>query len=284
MKDSPKAILYNVDGAVLVGQQPTAASIPVTMATDQPPVAVTFTPPGSLDGVVMGKVVLGGGTVGVLQVMRSTPYTEPATAAIRSVSSSSASDAAAGIGARTVAITWYSSTGAGPFVETVTMNGVTPVPLVSTTGRFYDSIEVVTAGSSGVNVGTITLHVDNAGVGTIGTIGIGNLVAAVGDNRTLWAHHYIATNQEAHFSVLVAGIISGGSATNGQFFLRQRRPLVANSAEVLIGDVVLAIGAFERVFTFTPQVTGFAQIIAYGIPGTNNATLTASFDWSEVAA
>ena len=57
---------------------------------------------------------------------------------------------------------------------------------------------------------------------------------------------------------------------------------MANSAEVILGDIVLAIGAFTREFTFNPAVEGFAQIIAYGIPGTNNATLTASFDWSEV--
>lgn len=285
MMNSPKAILYDVNGAVLVGQKAMTASVPVTMASDQPPLAVTFAAAGSRDGVSTGKVALAGGTVNTLQVMRSTPYTEPATAAVRSVSSSSASDTAAGIGARTVRITWFDSTGAGPFFEIVALNGTTPVPVVATTGRFYESLEVVTAGSTGTNVGTISLFVNNAGGGgTIGTIGIGNVVLAVGDQRTLWAHHYVALGQVTHFATLVAGIVSGGSATSGQFFLRQRKPLVANDAEILFGDIVLAIGAFERAFTFTPEIAGFSQVIAYGIPGTNNATLTASFDWSEVPA
>ena len=265
------------------GQQTMAASVPVVLASDQPPITVTFTPAGSRDGVSAGKIVLGGATTGTLNVMRSTAYNEPAAAAQRSISSASAADTAAGTGAHTVEITYYDGTGAGPFTETVTLNGTTFVATVATDIRFIEKMEVKTAGSGGVNAGVITLFVNNTGGGgTVGTIGVGNVVTSVGDNRTLWAHHYVATGQTAHFSVLVAGVISGGSATNGQLFLRKRSPLVANSAEVILGDIVLAIGAFTREFTFNPAVEGFAQIIAYGIPGTNNATLTASFDWSEV--
>jgi hypothetical protein len=260
-----------------------AASIPVTLSSDQAAVPVTFTEAGSEDGVSVGKIVLGGGTAGSLQVMRSTVYNEPAASAQRSIASANAADTAAGTGARTVEIIYYDSTGAGPFTETVALNGLTFVPLVNSATRFIEKMEVKSVGSGGANAGVITLFVNNTGGGgVIGTIGVGSVVATVGDNRTLWAHHYVADGKLARFSVLVAGVISGGSATNGQMFLRSRQPLVAGSAEVLTGDIVLAIGAFERIFTFTPRVMGFAQITAYGIPGVNNATLTASFDWSEV--
>jgi len=279
---TPKAILYDAVGEILIGQKTMAASVPVTMASDQSPVPVTFNVTGAKTGVSFGIKTLGGSTANTLQVMRSTAYTEPASAAQRSMSSSSASDTSAGTGARTVRITYYDNTGAGPLTETVTLNGTTAVNTVATNIRFIEKMEVVTAGSGGVNAGTVSLFVSTAGGGgTVGTIGIGSLVPSVGDNKTLWAHHYVAAGLTAQFSVLVTGIQSGGSGTNGTFFIRYMTPLVANAAEILVGDAVLVIGAFERAFTFNPSVSGFALVTAYGIPGTNNSTMTCAFDWSE---
>jgi len=279
---TPKAILYDAVGEILIGQKTMAASVPVTMASDQSPVPVTFNVTGAKTGVSFGIKTLGGSTANTLQVMRSTAYTEPASAAQRSMSSSSASDTSAGTGARTVRITYYDNTGAGPLTETVTLNGTTAVNTVATNIRFIEKMEVVTAGSGGVNAGTVSLFVSTAGGGgTVGTIGIGSLVPSVGDNKTLWAHHYVAAGLTAQFSVLVTGIQSGGSGTNGTFFIRYMTPLVANAAEILVGDAVLVIGAFERAFTFNPSVSGFSLVTAYGIPGTNNSTMTCAFDWSE---
>ena len=119
------------------------------------------------------------------------------------------------------------------------------------------------------------------GGGAVGSIGIGNILTGVGDNKTLWAHHYVGAGLTAKFSVLVTGIQSGGSATNGTFFIRAINPLIANAAEILVADAVLVIGAFERIFTFNPTIDGFARVTAYGIPGVNNSTMTCSFDWSE---
>jgi len=254
----------------------------VTMHPSSAALPVTFSVSGTVSGVSAGVRILGGSTAGTLQKMEATTYTEPAAAAQRSMSSSSALDTAAGTGARTVKITYYDNTGAGPFTETITLNGVTPVNTVSTTIRFIEKMDVVTAGSGGVNAGTISLFVTTGGGGgTIGTIGIGNVVAAVGDNKTWWAHHYVAVGKTAQFSVLVCGIVSGGSGTNGQFFLRGAQPLVANAAEIVLGDDVLAIGAFERSFTFNPALSGFGRVTAYCVPGTNNSTITCAFDWSE---
>jgi hypothetical protein len=277
-------------GPVKVTPASTAAAaadkaLVVTMSPFSAPITITNTPAGARTGVSYALKILGGGTAGTLQIMRTTVYTEPTSAAQRSVSSSSASDAAAGVGARTIRIIYYDNTGAGPLTETLTLNGTTPVNTVATDIRFIERIDVVTAGSSLANVGTISLFGSTAGAGgTVGSIGVGNVLTGVGDNRTLWAHHYIAAGYTAQMSVLVIGIQSGGSATNGQFFVRAAQPLVTNTAEVIVGDSVLAIGTFERVFTFNPNIVGFARLTAYAVPGVNNSTLSCAFDWSEVVS
>ena len=69
--------------------------------------------------------------------------------------SSSANDAAAGTGARTVRITGVDSTFATK-TEDVTLNGATPVSLVNNY-MSINSIIVLTAGSGLVNAGTLTL-------------------------------------------------------------------------------------------------------------------------------
>jgi len=268
--------------APTVGQKVMASSIPVTFASDQTPLSVTFSTVGARSGVSSSRLVLGGGTAGTKNVMRSTAYTEPTSAAQRSVGSSSASDTAAGVGARTVRLTYFDNTGAGPFTEIVTMNGVTPVNTVSTTIRFIEKVDVVTVGSTASNVGTITLFGSTGGGGgTVGTIGIGNIVAAVGDNTTLWAHHYCPVLYTCKLSVLVVSTQSGGSGTNGLFYTTSVKPLVTNAVEVLIGDTLLVQGSFQRTFSFNPSEDGFARFTIYGIPGINNATITAAFDWSE---
>jgi len=268
--------------APTVGQKAMASSIPVTMASDQTPIPVTFNVAGSTTGVSFGIRTLGGSTANLLFIMEATTYTEPASAAQRSMSSSSVNDTSAGTGARTVKITYYDNTGAGPNTETITLNGTTAVNTVASNIRFIEKMEVMTVGSGSVNAGTISLFGSTGGAGgTVGTIGVGNLITATGDNRTFWAHHYVAPGKTAQFSVLVCGIQSGGSGTNGEFFIRYASPLIDNSAESVVGDVVLTVGAFERAFTFNPSVTGFSRVSAYAIPGTNNSTITCAFDWSE---
>jgi hypothetical protein len=259
------------DKALVVTMSPTSAALPVT-----------FTVAGTVSGVSAGLKALGGSTAATLQVVRATTYTEPASAAQRSISSASASDTAAGVGARTVKITYYDSTGAGPLTETITLNGTTAVNTVATNIQFIEKMEVITAGTTATNVGVVTLFSTTAGGGTVvGTIGVGSIVSAVGDGRTLWAHHYVATGKTAQFSVLICGVESGGSGTSGRFFIKGITPLVANSVDNLLGDVVLTVGAFERSFTYNPSITGFARVTAYCVPGTNNTNLTCAFDWSE---
>lgn len=282
MISTPKAVLYDADGNILVGQKVRAASVPVTMASDQPAIPVTFSEANAVTGVSSSIITLGGSTANTLVTMRATPYTEPAAAAQRSVASSSALDTAAGTGARSVLIRYYDGTGAGPFDETVVLNGTTPVNTVATDIRFIEAMFCPTVGSTGNNQGTITLYGSTGGAGgTVGSIGRGNIVTGIGDMRTLWCHHYSPVNTVCAFSTLVAGIQSGGSGTNGRFFLRVAKPLVANGAEVQIGDVLLIIGAFTRNFDFHQTSDGFLRAVGYCVPGVNNASVSMSFDWQE---
>lgn len=245
-------------------------------------VVVSTTPANSRSGVTSAVIALGGSTAGTLQVMRATAYTEPSAAAQRSVKSSSAADAAAGTGARTVEITYYDGTGAGPLTETVTLNGTTAVNTVATDIRFVERLTVTTVGSGGANAGTLSLYSTTGGGGTVvGSVGVGNIVTAVGDNRTFWAHHYVPAAWQAELAVLNCGAQSGGSGTSATFFARVAHPLTANDAESIVGDVVLVQGAFQRSFDFHPVATGFARLTAYAIPAVNNATLSVSFDFNE---
>jgi len=85
----------------------------------------------------------------------SAVYT-PTLAALSSpyCASSSANDAAAGTGARTVLLTGI-NTSFAEFTETVTMNGQTSVVLATANILLINSMEVITAGSGGLNAGII---------------------------------------------------------------------------------------------------------------------------------
>lgn len=249
----------------------------VVLSPNQQAIPVTTTPATALAGISTGTVLLSGGSSGSLNPVRGTTYNEQTSNAQRSISSSSANDTSAGTGARTVRITYYTSTGDGPFTETVTLNGMTAVNTASTNICFIERMVVITAGSIGFNAGTITLHVSTGGGGgTIGTIGVGNIVAAVGDNQTLWAHHYVPSGRSAN----ITGISVGASAPS-TFHLRARDIGVANAAERVVSGFLTTTAAIQRNYGSPIIVQGPARILMYGVPSTNNVTLNSSFDFFE---
>ena len=85
----------------------------------------------------------------------SAPYPFPTVVADTTIESSSANDAAAGTGARTVKVTGLDAN-YDIVVETVAMNGVTPVALSTQLLRIND-IEVMTAGSGGTTAGNLSV-------------------------------------------------------------------------------------------------------------------------------
>lgn len=142
--------------------------------------------------------------------VRATTYTPQASNAQRSIKSTSANDTSAGTGARTVMITYLDITGAGPFTETLTMNGTTGVNTVNTNIAFLERIEVVTVGSGGSNAGTIQFMTTTAGGGSVwGSI-------AVSDNQTFWAHHYVPVNKTAYLLNMRTGTTANSGSSRIQ--------------------------------------------------------------------
>lgn len=214
-----------------------------------------------------------------LAAVRRTVYTEQTANAQRSLVSASALDTSAGTGARTVKITYLDQTGAGPFTETVTLNGVTPVNTVSTTICYIEKIEVVTAGSTGSNAGIISLKAATAGGGaTIWTIG-------ATENQTFGAHHYVPTGKICNItgiSVSHSGTTVGSGAV---FFLRWRPLNNAAAVESQASDSVRLYGQAStstRNYGSPIKLAGPSRVFAYVTPETSTSTVyRASFDFFE---
>lgn len=192
-----------------MGQTTMANSVAVTIASNQSPVATFFASPPTGQQLRQGQV-----TTSAVTTIRKTSYVEQTTDAQRSLVSSSALDISTGTGARTVMITYYSSALAGPFTETLTMNGTTAVNTVNTNICYIESLHIVTDGSFGGAVGTVSLKVSTGGAGaTIATI-------APADFRTQWAHHYVATGTICYLSSVH---VAAGQASGGTFTVQYRQ-------------------------------------------------------------
>lgn len=260
---------------VHMGQQLMTDSLAVVLASDQT-IAVSTSPAGSINGFIRGDV----STAALTTVaVRSTTYNEQTTDAQRSLVSSSVLDTAAGTGARTVKIIYFTSTGVGPLTETVTLNGILPVNTVATNICFIEEMEVVTAGSGGLNAGTITLAVSTGGLGgTLGTIAIGN-------NITLWCHHYIATGKTARITAQWAGH-DGTTVGSGATFVIRMRPIgITNAVEIHISDKFRLYGqssSVQRNYGTPITIPGPARLLTYVTPETSTSiNYRASFDFYE---
>ena len=157
----------------------------------------------------------------------------PASPTIMKISSSSTDDAAAGTGARTVHILGVNGTG-GFVEETVTLNGQTAVNTVNS----YDAIErmtVMTAGSGGVNAGTIY-----AGTGTV-TLGVPAVpysAIGIGDNLSLVGHWTCPTGYTGYlvYGSITCGTTSANQYITGRLKLRGTDGLVRTAAITTIVD------------------------------------------------
>jgi hypothetical protein len=279
--EGPKAILYDQSDNVLIGQQPMTGSLPVVFPSDQV-IAVTTAVSNADTGVSFGWVLYGGPS-GVLTPIRATTYTEQTANFTGSIISASASDAAAGVGARTVKITYYDVTGAGPFTETATLNGTTSVPLVSSNKCFIEKMEVLTNGSTGWNVGDLTLR--NDAVATVGIIGRAHAITSPvnrGDNRTLWGHHYVPAGKTASLYTLTVGT-NGNQIGVGALYVDY--PLTATSTEIQLSEFRQCPnngGDSFRQFANAIVVDGFARVTVNVISNGTNTNFFGAFDWSEV--
>jgi len=133
-----------------------------------------------------------------LTAAMSTPY----------IASSSANDASAGTGARTVRVTLV-NTSFVQSTEDLTLNGQTSVNLATANVLSIQKIEVLTAGSGLANAGVIRI---GTGVNTAGVPATVHGHVPVGTNISRHGFYVVP----ASYSLLVCGLyISSGSATAG---------------------------------------------------------------------
>jgi hypothetical protein len=211
--------------------------------------------------------------------VRRTVYTEQTTNAQRSLVSANANDTSAGTGARQVRITYHDQTGAGPYNETVTLNGTTPVNTVATNICFIERMEVTSVGSGGSNVGILSLKAATAGGGvTIGTI-------AAANNRTFWSHHYVAPGKTCNITGVSCSHNGTTVGSGGVFVIKAKVLASATAPEMQVSDFVRLYGQSStstRIYSSPIQVVGPARIISYVSPESgSNFTYRASIDFFE---
>lgn len=261
-----------------LGQKVSTQSFPVVLASDQSTLNVavlsTPSPTPEASGFSFGQITL----AAISEVLlRKATYTEQTSNAQRSIKSSNAADTAAGTGARTVLITYYTSTGTGPFTETLTLNGTTGVNTVATDICYIDDMTVLTAGSGGVPAGNITLQSTTAGGGVV----IKQIIA--GDLQAYDAVRYIATGKTLYITGLSAG--HNGTTVGSGARYRLRKQTLNNSTALLTqcSDFVRLYGqssTFARDYTSNIIVTGPAKVELWVLPETSSSTIYyGSFDY-----
>lgn len=201
------------------------------------------------------------------EVMGST-YNEQTSNAQRSVVSDNVNDTLVGTGARSIRITYYDQTLAGPYTEDINLNGLTIVNTVNTNICFIEKIEVMTVGSSLGNLGNITLFAAIAGGGS--TVG----VVSSGDNSTFWSHHYVASNKIARITGVYGNSASTVPAAGGFMHVRVTRPATANSPVKTVAPVSrLSLGQQVPLsFTSPISVYGPARVTILVKPDTTDLT------------
>lgn len=200
-------------------------------------------------------------TAGGLYVPNSTPV-------IMSVSSSSANDTSAGTGARTIYILGINSTG-GEVNEVVTLNGQTAV---NTTHTYVciQSCQVMTAGSTGHNVGNI-----NIGTGTV-TAGVpatmyGQIYAT--ENQSLMGYYTVPIN---HTGYLMSGNVSCG-ATQAAKSITGRLKLKTNNIIYTSALVTFSSGVAAFDFKYPIRIPGQSTISASVKSSTDNEQVSSYF-------
>lgn len=201
----------------------------------------------------------------------STLYVYPTTAMHMKVSSTSANDAAAGSGARTIVVSGLDAD-YNEINEIVTLNGQTPV---LTTGLFIRVFRsyVLTAGSSNTAEGTIYIGDGNVTAGVPATV---YAEISLGENQTLMALWTVPANYTLY---VYRGTFSAASNNAsqyilGKFMIRNFGGVFRNAADVTANSNVIPYD-FEIPLAIPEKSDIEARVIA--LSG-SNFYVTASFE------
>lgn len=160
-------------------------------------------------------------------------YAYPSAATVMKVSSSSTNDAAAGTGARTVAV-YGLDADYNEINEIVSLNGQTAVNTTKTYIRVFRAF-VVTAGSGGTAAGTIYV---GTGVVTLGVPATVYASIPLGDNQTTMALWTVPAGYTAY---MLGGKFSASSNNDthtvlGKFVVRPFGGVFRNAADVTVNN------------------------------------------------
>jgi hypothetical protein len=219
-----------------------------------------------------GRAVLGSGTASTVVAVSATDYHDPVSNAQRSFSSSSADDSASGSGAKTVTVVYYDALVAGPFTETVTLNGTTPVATVASNICYIERLYA----DGGTNAGVITLHEDASGTGSITSIGLNAYGTGVGDNQTLACRHYVADGMTCKISAI--NLNTTGPTT---FTLRVRDPITGSGSTIWTATVASNGNSESEDEHGLLEVEGPARLVMFAVPDADNYVLSASMHFKD---
>ena len=196
-------------------------------------------------------------------------YTHASSPTIMTVSSTSASDTAAGVGARQIYLLGINSTG-NEVSETVTLNGQTAVNTFHT----YTEIQyvlVTSVGSTGHNVGNISI-----GTGTV-TAGVpaviyGHILAT--ENGSLMGHYTVPLDYTGY---LIAGSISTGATQAAKNITARLKYRTTSDIIHTAAIVVFNTGKADFAFDYPIKVESGGCISASAVSSSDNERVSCYF-------
>lgn len=196
-------------------------------------------------------------------------YTYITTPTIMKVSSTSASDSSAGVGARTISILGINSTG-NEISETVTLNGQTAVNTIHTYTEIQNVL-VTSVGSTGYNVGNISIGTGTV-TGGVPAVIYGHILAT--ENGSLMGYYTIPLDYTGY---LMAGSVSCGAtqaAKNIVARLKYRDPqgVIHTSAIVTFSE-----GKIDFDFDYPIRLQAGSSISATATASTDNERVSSYF-------
>lgn len=200
-------------------------------------------------------------------------WVAPTAARTHQIVSSSASDASAGVGARTIQVCGLQTWASVETSETVTLNGTTNVPTANTYVIIH-RMAVLTKGATSVNVGNITATADTDATVTA------QISAGLG--QTLMCVYGVPSAHKAYMTCYYGSLNeSGGSVVDFRLLVNPEPDVELTN--FLTKHLNAASSHYQHVFAPYNAIAGPAIIKIQGTSSANNTDVTAGFDMIVVA-
>jgi hypothetical protein len=197
----------------------------------------------------------------------------PTTARVHAIVSSSASDASAGVGARTVRIQGLTAWNTAEATETVTLNGVTPVNTANSYVIIH-KMKVLTSGATSINVGQIT-----ATAATDATV---TAEIEIGQGQTQMAIYGVPSTQSFYMTRFYAYMNDSISTTRVDVQLRaNENPDVQRTNFINKYDMQLAnagVSALDSYYEIPIKFAGPCIIKVHATSNSADTDMSAGFD------